>query len=136
MNWGGLLFLSGVTDMTHVTFDEQFPSSSKRLTDTLADGGGSWDKVQRATFLLHHDEKLDHLRVVCKSRGLEFPNLNTPSSVRGRASGSRSSLRRAFLGAVLWAAPAPLQPVDCILGRRLDLLDQPRDHFASPRRAD
>jgi enamine deaminase RidA (YjgF/YER057c/UK114 family) len=62
MNWGGLLFLSGVTDMTHWTFDEQFPVIIKRLTDTLADGGGSWDKVQRATFLLHHEEKLDHLR--------------------------------------------------------------------------
>jgi enamine deaminase RidA (YjgF/YER057c/UK114 family) len=62
MNWGGLLFLSGVTDMTHWTFDEQFPVIIKRLTDTLADGGGSLDKVQRATFLLHHEEKLDHLR--------------------------------------------------------------------------
>ena len=39
MNWGGLLFLSGVTDMTHVTFDEQFPVIIKRLTDTLTDGG-------------------------------------------------------------------------------------------------
>ena len=36
MNWGGLLFLSGVTDMTHTTFDEQFPVIIKRLTDTLA----------------------------------------------------------------------------------------------------
>ena len=62
MNWGGLLFLSGVTDMTHWTFDEQLPVIIKRLTDTLADGGGAWDKVQRATFLLHHEEKLDHLR--------------------------------------------------------------------------
>ena len=62
MNWGGLLFLSGVTDMTHWTFDEQLPVIIKRLTDTLADGGGSWDKVQRATFLLHHEEKLDHLK--------------------------------------------------------------------------
>ena len=26
------------------------------------DGGGSWDKVQRATFLLHHEENLDHLK--------------------------------------------------------------------------
>ena len=39
---GGLLFLSGVTDMTHVTFDEQFPVIINRLTtDTLTDGGGS-----------------------------------------------------------------------------------------------
>jgi enamine deaminase RidA (YjgF/YER057c/UK114 family) len=62
MDWGGLLFLSGVTDMTHTTFDEQFPVIIKRLTDTLADGGGSWDKVQRASFFLHHEEKLEHLR--------------------------------------------------------------------------
>jgi enamine deaminase RidA (YjgF/YER057c/UK114 family) len=61
MNWGGLLFLSGVTDMTHATFDEQFPVIIKRLTDTLADGGGSWDKVMRASFFLHHEETLEHL---------------------------------------------------------------------------
>jgi hypothetical protein len=62
MNWGGLLFLSGVTDMTHATFNEQFPVIIKRLTDTLADGGGSWSKVQRASFFLHHGETLEHLR--------------------------------------------------------------------------
>src|SRR5437762_1654629 len=62
MNWGGLLFLSGVTDMTHVTFDEQFAVIIKRLTDTLTDGGGSWDKVMRASFFLHHEEKLVYLR--------------------------------------------------------------------------
>jgi hypothetical protein len=28
MKYGGLLFLSGVTDMTHPTFEEQFPPSS------------------------------------------------------------------------------------------------------------
>ena len=62
MNWGGLLFLSGVTDMTHATFDEQFPVIIQRLTDTLADGGGAWDKVARASFFLHHEESLDMLR--------------------------------------------------------------------------
>jgi len=62
MNWSNLLFLSGVTDMTHTTFDEQFPVIIKRLTDTLANGGGSWDKVQRASFFLHHEESLEHLR--------------------------------------------------------------------------
>ena len=62
LNWGGLLFLSGVTDMTHDTFDEQFPVIIQRLTDTLANGGGSWDTVQRASFFLHHKEKLEHLR--------------------------------------------------------------------------
>lgn len=66
MNWGGLLFLSGVTDMTHTTFDEQFPVIIKRLTDTLADGGGSWDKVQRASFFLHHEESLEHLQASFK----------------------------------------------------------------------
>ena len=76
MNWGGLLFLSGVTDMTHWTFDEQLPVIVKRLTDTLADGGGSWDKVQRATFLLHHEEKLDHLRTsFAKLVGAQIPEL-------------------------------------------------------------
>jgi enamine deaminase RidA (YjgF/YER057c/UK114 family) len=61
MNWGGVLFLSGVTDMTHTTFDEQFPVIIKRLTDTLANGGGRWDQVVRASFFLHHEETLDHL---------------------------------------------------------------------------
>lgn len=75
MNWGGLLFLSGVTDMTHTTFDEQFPVIIKRLTDTLANGGGSWAKVRRASFFLHHEEKLEHLR----SRFSEAVSARIPS---------------------------------------------------------
>ena len=59
---GGILFLSGVTDMTHETFDGQFPVIIQRLTDTLADGGASWNDVARASFLLHHEESLDVLR--------------------------------------------------------------------------
>ena len=62
LRWGGLLFLSGVTDMTHTTFDEQFPVIIKRLTDSLADGGASWNDVARASFFLHRDESLDMLR--------------------------------------------------------------------------
>ena len=62
LKWGGLLFLSGVTDMTHTTFDEQFPVIIKRLTDSLADGGASWKDVARASFFLHRDESLDMLR--------------------------------------------------------------------------
>jgi len=59
---GGILFLSGVTDMTHATFDEQFPVIIQRLTDTLSDGGASWKDVMRASFLLHHEESLAMLR--------------------------------------------------------------------------
>jgi hypothetical protein len=62
LTWGGILFLSGVTDMTHATFDEQFPVIIKRLSDTLSDGGGSWENVERASFFLHHEESLDKLR--------------------------------------------------------------------------
>lgn len=62
LNWGGILFLSGVTDMTHATFDEQFPVIIKRLTDSLADGGASWKDVVRASYFLHRDESLDRLR--------------------------------------------------------------------------
>jgi enamine deaminase RidA (YjgF/YER057c/UK114 family) len=76
MNWGGLLFLSGVTDMTHTTFDEQFPVIIKRLTDTLADGGGAWDKVTRASFFLHHEETLEHLRAsFSKAVSARIPSL-------------------------------------------------------------
>lgn len=77
MNWGGLLFLSGVTDMTHATFDEQFPVIIKRLTDTLSDGGGSWDKVMRASFFLHHEEKLEYLRdCFSKAVSAKIPSLD------------------------------------------------------------
>lgn len=77
MNWGGLLFLSGVTDMTTATFDTQFPIIIKRLTDTLADGGGSWDKVQRASHFLHHEEKLDHLRAsFAKAVSAKIPSVD------------------------------------------------------------
>ena len=62
LNWCGILFLSGVTDMTHATFDEQFPVIIQRLTDTLADGGASWKDVARASYFLHRDESLDGLR--------------------------------------------------------------------------
>ena len=62
LTWGGILFLSGVTDMTHPTFDEQFPVIIKRLSDTLSDGGGSWADVARASFFLHHEESLEKLR--------------------------------------------------------------------------
>lgn len=62
LTWGGILFLSGVTDMTHATFDEQFPVIIQRLSDTLADGGASWEDVARASFFLHRDESLDMLR--------------------------------------------------------------------------
>src|ERR1700720_1476110 len=88
MNWGGLLFLSGVTDMTHVTFDEQFPVIIKRLTDTLTDGGGSWDKVMRASFFLHHEEKLAYLRdcfakaITAKIPSLEYTFVGTRQGKR------------------------------------------------------
>jgi enamine deaminase RidA (YjgF/YER057c/UK114 family) len=59
---GGILFLSGVTDMTHATFDEQFPVIIQRITDTLSDGGASWQDVRKASFMLHHEESLGMLR--------------------------------------------------------------------------
>ena len=62
MKYGGLLFLSGVTDMTHPTFDEQFPTIIERITGSLADGGATWNDVKRASFLLHHEESLVVLR--------------------------------------------------------------------------
>ncbi len=62
MKYGRLLFLSGVTDMTHSTFDEQFPTIIERITGSLADGGATWNDVKRASLLLHHDESLAMLR--------------------------------------------------------------------------
>ena len=77
LKWGGILFLSGVTDMTHATFDEQFPVVSKRLTDNLSDGGGSWKDVVRASFFLHRDESLDRLRArFSESVGAMIPALD------------------------------------------------------------
>jgi hypothetical protein len=48
--------------MTHATFDEQFPAIIGRLSETLSEGGGSWQNVARASFFLHHEESLDKLR--------------------------------------------------------------------------
>ena len=62
LTWGGIVFLSGVTDMTHMTLDEQFPVIIGRLSDSLADANVSWDKVARASFFLHRDETLQDLR--------------------------------------------------------------------------
>jgi hypothetical protein len=62
LTWGKILFCSGQSDMTTPTFDEQFPLIIRRLSDTLSDGGSSWQKVERASFFLHHEESLDKLR--------------------------------------------------------------------------
>lgn len=62
MTLGDILFLSGVTDMTHATFDEQFPVIIQRITDSLTDGGASWQDVKKVSFLLHHEESLAMLR--------------------------------------------------------------------------
>jgi enamine deaminase RidA (YjgF/YER057c/UK114 family) len=62
LTWGGIVFVSGVTDMTHETLDEQFPVIIERLSANLADAGASWEKVERASFFLHNEEKLDDLR--------------------------------------------------------------------------
>src|SRR5262249_39369883 len=53
MTWSNVVFLSGVTDMTNPTLDQQFPVIIARLTDTLADAGVSWPHVARASFFLH-----------------------------------------------------------------------------------
>ncbi|HKA46089.1 MAG TPA: RidA family protein [Burkholderiales bacterium] len=72
---GGILFLSGVTDMTHATLDEQFPVIIQRLTDNLNDGGASWRDVERASFLLHHEESLPALRARFRDAvGVDIPS--------------------------------------------------------------
>jgi len=77
LKWGGILFLSGVTDMTHATFDEQFPVVIKRLTDSLADGGAVWNDVMRASYFLHRDESLDMLRARFREAvGAPIPSLD------------------------------------------------------------
>ena len=75
MTIGGIVFLSGVTDMTHATFDEQFPVIIQRLTDNLRNAGVSWQGVKRASFLLHHEESLAALR----SRWKEAVSVVIPS---------------------------------------------------------
>ena len=69
MKYGGLLFLSSVTDMTHPTFDEQFPVIIERITASLADGGATWNDVKTASFLLHHEESLATLRERFRAAG-------------------------------------------------------------------
>lgn len=77
LRWRGILFLSGVTDMTHASLDEQFPVIIKRLTDSLADGGASWKDVARASFFLHREESLDMLRARFRDAvGAKIPSLD------------------------------------------------------------
>lgn len=76
LTWGGIVFLSGVTDMTHATLDEQFPVIIERLTVSLIDANVSWDKVVRASFFLHHEETLEDLRNrFAKAVGARIPEL-------------------------------------------------------------
>ena len=77
LTWGGIVFLSGVTDMTHATLDGQFPVIIGRLSDSLADANVSWDKVARASFFLHHDETLKDLRErFAKAVGVRIPAMD------------------------------------------------------------
>jgi hypothetical protein len=88
LTWGGIVFLSGVTDMTHETFDEQFPVVIERLSANLADANVPWEKVERASFFLHNDEKLDDLRgrfaeaVSAPIRDLEYTFVDTRQGKR------------------------------------------------------
>jgi hypothetical protein len=77
LSWGGILFCSGQSDMTHSTFDEQFPTIIGRLSETLSYGGGSWQKVARASFFLHREESLDKLRETFRTAvSARIPNLD------------------------------------------------------------
>lgn len=77
LTWGGILFLSGVTDMSHATFDEQFPVIIGRLSATLAEGDASWGDVAHAFFFLHRDESLGMLRArFCEAVGARIPSLD------------------------------------------------------------
>ena len=77
LTWGGIVFLSGVTDMTHATLDEQFPVIIQRLSDSLSDANVSWDQVARASFFLHRDESLRALRQrFADAIGVQIPALD------------------------------------------------------------
>jgi hypothetical protein len=74
LTWGKVALFSGVTDMTHVTLDEQFPVIIARLTDSLRDAGVSWQRVKRASFFLHRDES------IAKTRERFAKAVNTPEA--------------------------------------------------------
>jgi hypothetical protein len=57
MKYGGLLFLSGVTDMTHPTFDEQFPPSSS-ASPARSRRRRNVERRQKSVIPLHHEESL------------------------------------------------------------------------------
>ncbi len=62
LTWGGLVFLSGQTDMSTPTLDGQFPIIFEKLGDSLKDAGVAWENVERASFFLHRDETVDRMR--------------------------------------------------------------------------
>ena len=77
LTWGGILFCSGVSDMMHATLDEQFPTIVGRLSETLSDGGGSWQRVARASFFLHREESLNKLREIFRTAiSAQIPSLD------------------------------------------------------------
>ena len=57
----GLVVLSGVTAVLP-TLEEQLANILPRITDSLKDGGSSWEKVQRVSFYLHRSETSDRLK--------------------------------------------------------------------------
>lgn len=70
---GPWVFLSGVTDMTHATIEEQFPTILSRIAVSLADTGVGWKDVVKVSCLLHHDEAIDVVRGWFRQRVPELP---------------------------------------------------------------
>jgi enamine deaminase RidA (YjgF/YER057c/UK114 family) len=62
MTVGAWVFLSGVTDMTHVTLEEQLVTIMERIHATLRGADVDWKDVVKVSFLLHEDENLDAVR--------------------------------------------------------------------------
>ena len=75
--YDSIVFLSGVSAALP-NLNDQLLDILSRISDSLTNAGTSWDKVIKASFFLHRDQKIETLRDIFKQivkpeiNGMEF----------------------------------------------------------------
>lgn len=73
--YDSVVVLSGVTTVLP-TLEDQLNNIIPRITGSLADGGGSWDKVARVSFYLHRSQTVERLKALfARSVSAQIPSM-------------------------------------------------------------
>jgi enamine deaminase RidA (YjgF/YER057c/UK114 family) len=70
-----VIFLSGVTAV-RPTLEDQMADILPRISSSLEDAGGSWDRVVKVSCYLHRSQKVeDHRALFRKTVAIEIPRM-------------------------------------------------------------